>query len=163
MAEYLLRERKGRPLPRRVRRFARRFARDTTAGPIVEFAIIVPVLLLLLLGIIDFANAFFEKNVMISAVREGARLAVVQPMPCVTSSKDSVRERVWSYLPVKLKGQIAQASIIVTPDNCANITQILVATPNYTYVPINPAFRLINKSGVFVMNATATFRWERSP
>lgn len=84
MAEYLLRERKGRSLPRRVRSFARRFARDTTAGPIVEFAIIVPVLLLLLLGIIDFANAFFEKNVMISAVREGARLAAVQPMPCVT-------------------------------------------------------------------------------
>jgi hypothetical protein len=39
----------------------------------VEFAIILPVLLLLLFGIIDFGHAWYMKQIIINASREGAR------------------------------------------------------------------------------------------
>ena len=44
---------------------------------LVEFAIIVPILLLILLGIVDFARAWNVYEVLTDAAREGAREAVV--------------------------------------------------------------------------------------
>jgi Flp pilus assembly protein TadG len=41
----------------------------------VEFAIIVPVLLLLVFGIIDFGHAYFVRHVLQDSCREGARYA----------------------------------------------------------------------------------------
>jgi len=41
----------------------------------VEFAIILPVLLLLVFGIVDFGHAWYMKQVMQNACREGARYA----------------------------------------------------------------------------------------
>lgn len=44
---------------------------------LVEFAIVVPVLLLLVMGLIQFGFIFNGQIILTSAVREGARLAVV--------------------------------------------------------------------------------------
>lgn len=44
---------------------------------LVEFAIVLPVLLLMLTGIIDFALLFHSYEVTTNAAREGARLAVL--------------------------------------------------------------------------------------
>jgi len=41
----------------------------------VEFAIILPVLLLLVFGIVDFGHAWFMKHVLQTSCREGARYA----------------------------------------------------------------------------------------
>lgn len=43
----------------------------------VEFAIIFPLLLLLIGGVIDFGRAYFTQVVLANAAREGARAAVV--------------------------------------------------------------------------------------
>lgn len=44
----------------------------------VEFALVLPILLLFLGGIIDFGRAFFTQVVLTNAAREGVRAAVVQ-------------------------------------------------------------------------------------
>jgi Flp pilus assembly protein TadG len=44
----------------------------------VEFAIILPLLLLIIAGIVDFGRAFFTQVVLTNAAREGARAAVVR-------------------------------------------------------------------------------------
>ena len=41
----------------------------------VEFAIILPILLLLVFGIIDFGHAYYMKHVLQNSCREGARYA----------------------------------------------------------------------------------------
>lgn len=46
----------------------------------LEFAIVAPLLLALLLGIIEYARYFFLYHVLLTAVREGARLGAVIPM-----------------------------------------------------------------------------------
>jgi Flp pilus assembly protein TadG len=59
-----------------------RFGSDTKRGLrgergaiAVEFAIILPVLLLLVFGIVDFGHAWFMKQTLQNACREGARYA----------------------------------------------------------------------------------------
>lgn len=43
----------------------------------VEFALVLPVLILLLVGIFDFGRAIYAYNTINNAAREGARLAIV--------------------------------------------------------------------------------------
>lgn len=57
---------------------ARRRRDDPRAGQaLVEFALVVPLLLLLLLGIVEFARAWNVHQVLTDAAREGARETVV--------------------------------------------------------------------------------------
>ena len=54
---------------------AKRGMRAEHGGVAVEFAIIFPVLMLLVFGIIDFGHAWYMKHMMSDASREGARYA----------------------------------------------------------------------------------------
>ena len=44
---------------------------------LVEFALVVPILLILVLGIVEFGRAWMTKNIMTGAAREAVRVAVV--------------------------------------------------------------------------------------
>jgi len=46
---------------------------------LVEFALILPILLVLLLGVIEFGRLIFIYNTIANAAREGARYAIVDP------------------------------------------------------------------------------------
>ena len=50
-----------------------RFCRQRQGSSAVEFAIIVPVFLLLTFGIVDFGHAWYMKQIITNASREGAR------------------------------------------------------------------------------------------
>jgi len=68
-----------------MRRLAASGAQSAKAGvaqrgqALAEFAIILVVLMLLLLGVIDLSRAVYIRSVVANAAREGARYAVVQP------------------------------------------------------------------------------------
>jgi Flp pilus assembly protein TadG len=47
--------------------------RSEAASGIVEFAIIVPVMIALMIGAVDFARVFYEANVVSQAVRSGVQ------------------------------------------------------------------------------------------
>jgi Flp pilus assembly protein TadG len=44
---------------------------------LVEFALVVPILLLLMVGIMEFSRGWMTKNILTGAAREGARAAAV--------------------------------------------------------------------------------------
>ncbi len=50
---------------------------------IVEFAIVLPLLLLILMGIIEFSFVLYDKAVLTNASREGARAGIVSQNPRV--------------------------------------------------------------------------------
>lgn len=53
-------------------------AQRTSRGQgLVEFALVLPVLLLIFMGILDFGRAIFAYNSLANAAREGARVAIV--------------------------------------------------------------------------------------
>ena len=56
-------------------RTQRRF--DNRGQALVEFALLLPVVMLILIGIVEFGRAWQAKQTLTDAAREGARLAVV--------------------------------------------------------------------------------------
>ena len=73
---------------------------------LVEFALVLPLVLLLVVGMLEFARAWNLHQVMTDAVREGARRAVLAndgalPYECPETSvaaMDSVKAPMWRYL-----------------------------------------------------------------
>jgi hypothetical protein len=59
----------ARPAPRRPRR---------TGQALVEFALVIPIFLLMLFGLIDMGRFVFMSSTLSQAAREGARLAAVE-------------------------------------------------------------------------------------
>jgi hypothetical protein len=55
---------------------------------LIEFALVLPLLLVLTVAAVDFGRAFFAKNMLHQAAREGVRMLAVQAHP------DSVSARV---------------------------------------------------------------------
>ena len=55
-----------------------RFGADDAGQALAEFALIMPVLFLLIAGILGFGRAYNIQQVVVDATREGARAAVVQ-------------------------------------------------------------------------------------
>ena len=81
----------------------RRNGRGTEPGSeLVEFALLMPLLLLLVAGVWDFGSAFLLKDRMTNAAREGARVSVSMPInstscagsvPCpLVAAADEVRQ-----------------------------------------------------------------------
>src|SRR5678816_3024678 len=54
-----------------------RFVRDTRGQSLVEFALILPMMLVVMFMITEFGRALYMYNVLASAARAGARMAVV--------------------------------------------------------------------------------------
>jgi hypothetical protein len=67
----------ARKPPRWKLSFIAQLARDEDGGPLVEVAIILPILILFLFGGVDFMNALYQWNAAAKAVQIGARIAAV--------------------------------------------------------------------------------------
>lgn len=149
-----------RRLVRRV--IGRRLVDETAAGPIVEFAVVVPVLLLILFAIVDFTRAFAQRNNLVSAVREGARFAATRDLPCDAATQEQIRGRVLSYF--SSVGDPAPTNIgVTTTGTCPKDVQtITVSIANYPVTTVTPLLRLLGQDRIR-LNASAVYRWEQSP
>ena len=59
------------------RKGLRRFAREDGAQSLVEFALTLPIFLLVVTGVFDTARAVWQENTLAFAAREGTRYAIV--------------------------------------------------------------------------------------
>lgn len=134
--------------------------RDERGTAVVEFAIIFPVLALLLFGIIDFGRAYFLRTNLVSAAREAARYGGAMTDPC--SNQVAIQARVQQY--VTYFGGGAVTAVATTPGSCAanSVTTVKVRISNYPFVPITPVFRLINYTAALTISDSASYRWEQS-
>jgi len=70
--------------------------RDARAQALIEFALVLPVLLLLVLGIIEFGRAWNLTQVVTDVAREGARRAVVfDPTVTLQQVHDAMMARLY--------------------------------------------------------------------
>lgn len=68
----------------------RRGSRNRTRGQsLVEFALVLPIFLVLLSGMVDFGMALYTNITLMNATREGARLGIITPD--ATSIEERVR------------------------------------------------------------------------
>jgi Flp pilus assembly protein TadG len=69
---------------------------DERGASAVEFAILLPVLLLILFGTIEFGMVMYSREVLTNASREGARAGIVQQVPKPTVGE--IQNVVTNYL-----------------------------------------------------------------
>lgn len=76
-----------------------RLQRDERGQALVEFALILPIILLLVVGMLEFARAWNLHQVMTDAAREGARRAVLADTKDPKGqTQDSVKKAMWDRL-----------------------------------------------------------------
>ena len=61
-----------------LRLLVRKLRRSDAGQALVEFALVLPIMLLMLFALVDFGRGFYSWLVVTNAVREGARVGAVQ-------------------------------------------------------------------------------------
>jgi len=65
-----------------MRNHGRQFIGDERGVALIEMAVVLPVLLAIGLGVIEFGNAIYSKHLITNGVRDGARYAAGRPADC---------------------------------------------------------------------------------
>jgi Flp pilus assembly protein TadG len=115
---------------------------------IVEFALVVPVLLLIVMGVIEFGNLLMNVNVLTGAAREGVRVAAV-----TNPDVDQVTSTVSNYLT---SANIHGATITTAGPNANNE---VVVTVQMTYTVITMGL-IPGIPTSFNLIRSASMRWE---
>lgn len=76
----------------------------------VEFAIVAPVFILLIFGIIEFGRAMMVQQILVNASREGARRAVLED-----ATAEAVRQTVVEYLD-RSSVSVPSDNVVISPD-----------------------------------------------
>ncbi len=133
--------------------------RGEAGASAVEFAIILPILVLLIFGIIEFSVALYDKAMITNASREGARAGIIYRVPSVTDGE--ITNVVNSYLGSSLItfGAPVAANTTVTRIGY-NPGDELKVTVNYNYTfLIIPSF-VTSLGGGINMAAETVMRME---
>lgn len=103
----------------------------------VEFAIVVPILLILLLGIIDFGRLFFVQISLKSATMEGARAG---SLGYTSSQIDSIVQQSASGVVGVARSGLSEVDVSVSPGQCDVGVQSIDVTAGVDFNWISPLF-----------------------
>lgn len=134
-----------------------RLWRKESGGAMVEFAITMPILLLVVWTVVDFARAYYASNSLSAAVREGARYAAVQVNP--TASTAAIRTKVQQAYNAFGGSPIPAGQIFVYDSSTFTAANVTVKVEGYVWnksTPIN-----FIPGGQILMTRAAKFRYER--
>jgi Flp pilus assembly protein TadG len=123
------------------------FRQEQNGQSAVEFALVLPLLVLIMLLIVEFGRVWMTVNVMTSAAREGARVASI-------TAPDYARVNSAAQ-SVFTASQITGASVAVSGPNSNGDVQVTI---NLTYVPISGTF--IPQLQGLQLSRSATMHWE---
>lgn len=147
--------------PRIPLKMARRHCRRAMAGAAaVEFALIFPLLMLIVFGVIEFGTALYDKAVITNASREAARAGVILRTPAMTSAQ--IKQVATNYCQNKLVAYGASASCTYpgTVTACATTGSQLTVQVAYTFngLLLGPLIRPF--TGPLSINASTTMLCE---
>jgi Flp pilus assembly protein TadG len=128
--------------------------RHDSGEALVEMALVMPILIVLSMGMLDFGRAFHAKSVLDQAAREGARVAVITN-PLVAGPAQT---RVSDVLTAAgMSGGPAATVSAVGPDHMVTVT----VTYNFQFVTPG-VFSLIgaNYGNQIVMTGKSSMRYE---
>jgi Flp pilus assembly protein TadG len=128
---------------------------------LIEFAIVTPLLLLLVFGIADFGLMFQRYEVLTNAAREGARVAA---LPGYASA--DVQNRVTQYLTGSAVTPVTTTYLTPAPVNVGGACITLrgaTVTYDYSFIALGGIIRLFPGGSGFTtktLTATALMRYE---
>jgi Flp pilus assembly protein TadG len=142
-------------IARRLRR-----VRGRKGAELIEFALVLPVLLMVVAGIIDFGFLFQGYEVVTNAAREGARIAVLPGY-----AQADVQARVASYvstsgLPNTPATSMALATVVTGAGANVDVVNVTVTYP-YRMSILGPIASLFGGSfGTITLTAVSSMRTE---
>ena len=136
-----------------------RAMRSERGAALVEFALVVPFLMMIMCATIDFGLAVYTLNNLTAAVREGGRFAAAKTP--LTANDVAVRDRVYGYI-VGMNNAQTPAQVQATISNTAADPAtglFTVKITGYQYKPMTPLANLMGLATI-PMSRTSTFKWE---
>jgi Flp pilus assembly protein TadG len=122
-----------------LKRMLKRLRRNESGAELIEFSLTLPLLLLVVLGIIEFGFLFREYEILTNAAREGARMASLQTYsPTQAARQTNATNRVNEYLDAAgldhlLAGVTVGAPVptpIAVPSTCVWTVPVTVTYPH---------------------------------
>jgi len=132
---------------------------------LVEFAIVLPVLLLLILGIIEFGVLVLDYNTISNAAREGARYGIVHPLTtdsgdCVSPGPNTIRGAA-----CRLTAGLDLSRVGITSESLSGgsgLNPRIRVTAEYTTTLMTaPIIEAVGIPGTFTLTSTATMDREQ--
>jgi Flp pilus assembly protein TadG len=157
----------------------KRTSKSERGAALVEFALALPLLLVVIAGIVDFGFLFQRYEVLTNAVREGARVASLPGyINCGAVDPAPINDRIVQYVQTGLAlSTPAQADALTTVTvTCDTLTvaapgggtfdvdtAVVTATYNHSFLMLGPMLSLINKTWGNTMTLTATSEMRFEP
>lgn len=152
-----------------------RRARNKKGTTIVEFALVLPLFLLLILGIFDFGRYFFVDHTLQYATREGMRLALVGRTLGPMSREDSIKQTIKDKASLAVDPSDPSLSIYIypvttayedptgwdtSPPNAGDPGSYMRVRTRYTYEFMTPLIGAFFTEGKILVEAQGTYRNE---
>jgi Flp pilus assembly protein TadG len=156
----------------------RLIGRRNRGNAIVEFALVLPIFILLVIGIVEFGYYFFVQHTLQYATREGMRLALVGgrlpgPGGTTLSKEASIIQTIQTNVAIAVKPAAVNIFIYpVTPSftdpanwqtlpaNAGASGQYMRVRSQYTHNFFTPLIGTFFTGGSIVMQAEGTYRNE---
>ena len=123
----------------------RQKTRDERGASAVEFAFIVPLLIVLVVGIAEFGRAFQVQSTLSAAAREGVRTMALQNNPAAARANAE-------NVAASLNPSVTDSQITISPAACPT------TYPNTTNVTVTISYRLSYFTGFFGTGVNLTGR-----
>ena len=148
--------------PEKPWRFAvRATSRKTQAGAAaVEFALILPMLLILLLGTIEGSLAMYDKAVITNASREGARAGIVARNPPLSDAEIRQVVQVYAQNAVVDFSPTKTLPVVTISQGSLGTNPTLIVSVSYTFQGLGLARLLGTMGQPWVMNARTVMVYE---
>lgn len=152
----------------------RKTCKNEKGQSLVEFALVVPMLLLLVFGIAEFGRAWMVKNILTGAAREASRIAVVRTPyggygnafsragNILTSAAIPLGGGTGAIVTIALNGTSGQAAVEDTNTEFGTVT----TTITYELQAVTPIGKIITSgwvsggNGTFPLSSSTSMRRE---
>jgi len=124
------------------------------AQTLVEFALILPIALFLILGFFDIGRAVFNFASLSNSVREGTRYAIVHKEvinAAAAPDYSALKQKIFDYsFGIPASDIDVNVTITMQLDQWGNVTETrdkISITATYTFVPVTPGIKQILGDG----------------
>ena len=121
---------------------------------LVEFALVIPIFLLILVGLFDLGSAVFSYNSVTNAAREGARLGIVNQDTALIKQRATAQVAVAEVADPSVTTAFYRDPALTTTCSSIAVNCMVSVTFQTTYRPITP----IISSFLFPSGVTFTAR-----
>ncbi|MBR7960357.1 pilus assembly protein [Burkholderia vietnamiensis] len=126
----------------------------------LEFALMLPFLLMVLIGIIDVSLLLCDKAVITNASREAARAGVVLRVPMLTTIQIANVALGYTQNSLVSGGAATPPTVTVTQANGTTSGSALTVTVTYTYSGMVLGTALSALTGPVTISASSVMRYE---